>query len=99
MEYKKILIKTEKLDNVYTSKDINFGDVLKIDTQGTELKILKGASKVIKNTKFIIAEAAFVKLYDNQNLFSELEIFLRKRGFPFIVLQTYFIDQKNILIN
>lgn len=95
---KKIEIKTEKLDNLCDSQsDKHFGDVIKIDTQGTELKILMGANKVIKNTKFIIAEAAFANLYDKQNLFSELEIFLRKNGFSFYCFTELFYRSKKYL--
>lgn len=94
----KLYIKTETLNNIKSfSKDKNFGDVIKIDTQGTELKILMGAKNVIKNTKFIIAEAAFVHLYKEQNLFSELEIFLRKNGFSFYCFSDLFYRSKKYL--
>ena len=95
---KKIYIKTQTLNNIKNySKDKNFGDVMKIDTQGTELKILMGSKNVIKNTKFIIAEAAFVHLYEKQNLFSELEIFLRKNGFSFYCFTDLFYRSKKYL--
>lgn len=93
-----LAINTEKVDNIsLKSKDNNFGEVIKIDTQGTELKILKGAKKILSNTKFIISEVSFVHLYNNQNLFSELEIFLRKYGFSFYCFTDIFFRSKKLL--
>ncbi len=95
---KELIIKTEKIDSIsLKTRDKNFGDVIKIDTQGTELKILKGAKNVLRNTKFIISEVSFVHLYNNQNLFSELEIYLRKFGFSFYCFTDIFFRSKKLL--
>ncbi|WP_215323926.1 FkbM family methyltransferase [Polynucleobacter sp. MWH-Braz-FAM2G] len=55
---------------------------IKIDTQGTELSILKGALNCLKNSLLVIElEVEFVELYQHQPLFGEIDSFLRDQGF------------------
>ena len=56
-------------------------DLLKIDTQGNELNILKGAKKLLKNTKFIKLEVMLYDYYQKSISISEIEIFLKKYNF------------------
>jgi FkbM family methyltransferase len=60
------------------------GEILKIDTQGSELAILQGAERTLhERTICIVCEASFFTVYQNAPLFPELELHLRKRGFSF----------------
>jgi FkbM family methyltransferase len=60
------------------------GEILKIDTQGSELAILQGAERTLEErTLCIVCEASFFTVYQGAPLFSELELYLRKRGFSF----------------
>jgi len=53
---KKIKIEVKKLDSICKKFD-NYGKIgLKIDTEGYELKIIKGAKEILKKTNFVIAE-------------------------------------------
>lgn len=64
----KKLIKLKKLDKLLINKK-NLGKIgIKIDTEGFELEVIKGASETLKYTKFLIAEVrhnhkSFEKLY------------------------------------
>ncbi|MEP7171261.1 MAG: FkbM family methyltransferase, partial [Bacteroidota bacterium] len=62
---------------------INF---LKLDTQGTELKILNGAKKLFDNHSIgiIKCEFAFVPVYKEQCLFADIDIFLRQHDMRFV---------------
>ena len=71
-------IKTHKLQEI---KEINKVDVVKIDTQGSELDILKNFEKKIKKVLIIESEVEFIELYKNQPLFSDIQNFLSKNGF------------------
>ena len=70
------------LDKFY-SKIINMKKniLLKIDTQGYELEILKGAKKTLKYIDAIYAEVSLVELYKNQPLFDEILEHIKKSGF------------------
>ena len=77
---KKIKFKVNKLDNIGNFKP----DFIKIDTQGSELEILKGSKKNLIRCIGLEVEVEFQEIYKNQKLFSEIFIFLEKNGFKFI---------------
>ena len=58
-------------------------DLLKLDTQGSELDILKGSSRVLGDTRWVLIEIEFNPLYDRQPLFCEVDLYLRQKGFAF----------------
>lgn len=61
-----------------------WGEFIKIDTQGTEFDILEGGSRVLEERCVAaVIEVSFCELYKNQKLFSEVEKFMRKFGFSF----------------
>ena len=53
---------TKLLDNIIPE---NIYDLIKLDVQGSEIPILKGATKTIKHTSFIILEIQFMGKYNN----------------------------------
>jgi len=71
-------VKTHRLEEI---KGINKIDAIKLDTQGSELDILKGFEKKIKEVLIIESEVEFIELYKNQPLFSDLQKFLKKNNF------------------
>jgi FkbM family methyltransferase len=54
---------------------------IKLDTQGSELDILKGAENLLVDCLGCEVEVEFSPLYQNQPLFSDVDTFLRHRGF------------------
>jgi FkbM family methyltransferase len=80
-------LETELLDTVLFShlkSSYNWGEVIKLDTQGTEYEILQGATRTLtERTVAIVTEVAFCELYKGQKLFSEVELLLREHGFSF----------------
>lgn len=56
-------------------------DYIKIDTQGSELEILKGADDLLYTTRCIDIEVEFNPIYEGQTLFGETDIYLRSKGF------------------
>lgn len=59
-------------------------DFLKIDTQGSELDILKGATSSLRSVLGLEIEVEFMELYKKQPLFGEVVKFLNSQGFEFI---------------
>jgi FkbM family methyltransferase len=58
------------------------GELIKIDTQGAEYDILQGAEKILRTrTMALVIESCFFEIYHGQKCFSELELWLRQRGF------------------
>jgi len=60
----------------------NRPDFIKVDTQGTELEILKGGEDILENEVVgVEAEVEFFPLYEGQPLFSEVDVYMREKGF------------------
>lgn len=56
-------------------------DLLKIDVQGAELDVLRGASRALARAVVVECEVEFVPVYKGQPLFGALQVFLHERGF------------------
>ncbi len=77
-------LETQSLDNVLDKmRQTDWGDFIKIDTQGTEYEILEGARKTLQNASLVVCEVSFLELYVGQKLFSDIEILLRDQGLHF----------------
>lgn len=73
------LLSLDETAEKYNCRDIS---ILKLDTQGTELDIVRsGEKKVLPETLAIFVEAEFVPLYRHQPLFSDVHSFLESQGF------------------
>ncbi len=75
-----LLLKT--LD-IYTSKSNSVPDILKIDTQGFDLEVLKGAQELLKSGEISIIgiEVLFTKNYEKQGYFWDIASFLFNHGY------------------
>ena len=71
---------TVRLDDVPDAVGV---DLLKLDIQGAELMVLQHAERRLEEALVVQAEVEFLPLYAGQPLFSEVEQFLRARGFAF----------------
>ncbi len=71
--------------------------LLKIDTQGTDLNVLKGARELIENSEvcLILVEVLFVPMYSDQCWFHEIQTWLTARGFQLV--QLYEINRDDSL--
>jgi FkbM family methyltransferase len=73
-------VTTVRLDDV---KETTGAHYIKLDIQGAELMVLRHASRRLAEMLVIHTEVGFLPLYKGQPLFSEIEIYLRKKGFAF----------------
>ncbi|MCK1341632.1 FkbM family methyltransferase [Bradyrhizobium sp. 38] len=55
--------------------------LMKIDTQGFELEVLKGSEELLPSISHIYAELSFVELYAGQPLASEVISYLHTKGY------------------
>lgn len=76
-------VHTVSLDNFCLYNVIEKIDLIKIDIQGGELDVFKGAEKILKDTLFIVSEAQLFPFYINQPLFGDIHNFLIKKDFMF----------------
>jgi FkbM family methyltransferase len=71
-------VETRRLDDIKEISDIDF---LKLDVQGAELDVIKGASRLLENTLVVHTEVEFIPLYRNQPLFGDIDVALRSHNF------------------
>ena len=69
-DFSEISVQTQTLDNFCLEKKINNIDVLKIDTEGNELNVLKGAQKLLKQNKINII---YTEISETKKRFLEKE--------------------------
>ena len=59
-------------------------DFIKIDIQGGELEVLKGANRILGETLGLELEVEFIEMYKNQPLFGEICKYLETKNFHFM---------------
>ena len=73
-------VQTVRLDEVHEIAEIDF---LKIDIQGAELMALRNGARQLARCGIVQAEVEFLPMYEDQPLFSDVELYLRGLGFAF----------------
>jgi FkbM family methyltransferase len=75
-------VPTTTIDDVVREDGVPPPDMLSIDAQGAEYKILKGAAEALRTeVLLVITEVEFHRIYDGQPLFSEQFDLLYSNGF------------------
>ncbi len=75
-------------------------EFLKMDVQGAEIDVLKGASKILEKIKWIYLEVSFVKCNEGAPLFDDVFIYLKSIGYRVSdICDPTYIDQKLIQTN
>jgi FkbM family methyltransferase len=80
-KFSKFKVYTDTLDNF--CKKIKKIDILKIDTEGHELEVLKGGINILHNTDIIQIEIMEKKIYFKKK-FKKVDNFLKKYGFKIV---------------
>ena len=87
---KSLKVEADTLDNQLHEHGIDDVDFVKLDTQGSELFVLQGSERTLQRTFGVKIEVEFAEMYRNQPLFSDVDAFLRSRGFMLFDLQRVF---------
>ena len=78
-EIKKTSIK--RLDELPNFKNIERPSVMKLDVQGYEFEVLKGAENILDYIDYVITEVSFMEVYENQTNANKLIKFLKSKSF------------------
>lgn len=79
-ESQPIEVPQRRLDGLLGGRTLERPVLIKLDVQGFELEVLKGAQTVLEKVDAILIEQAFDCFYENQPLFSESNHFLEEAG-------------------
>lgn len=80
----RVRVKTITLDNFFKDMALIEPILIKLDTQGTELNVLKGGEKLLKKVSVIHIETSFEHFYQGQPLFDQIYLYLKTNGFRYI---------------
>ena len=69
--------------------------MIKLDTQGSEIDILKGGKNLVNRSSVIILEVSFIEYNEGAPLAEEVLSFMNEIGFDkYIVVGEHYIDDK-----
>jgi FkbM family methyltransferase len=75
-------VEADSLDDQLRAREITDVDFVKVDTQGSELLVLQGASNaLVSSVAGVEVEVEFSAIYKDQPLFADVDTFLRGLGF------------------
>lgn len=74
-------ISIKRLDAVLNGRTIQRPSLIKIDTEGFELEVLRGASGFFQEVDFVIVETSVLKRFEGSYRFFELTDFMRSQDF------------------
>jgi FkbM family methyltransferase len=79
---KKLEVETKTLDSYCREQGVERIDVLKLDTQGTELDVLRGAEQMLKRGAISMAhvEIVFAPIYADNPLYHDIAAFMESHG-------------------
>lgn len=75
------ILRTKTLDDVLAERDWNHTDLLKLDVQGYELEVLKGADTVLANTEVVLLEVSLLQINEGAPLLADVVQFMNDRSF------------------
>lgn len=78
---KRVPVELIRLDDWCADNEVERVDLVKLDTQASELDVLRGAERTLRSVSMVQTEVEFNPLYESQPLFGDVDRFLRDRGF------------------
>ena len=91
---------TSTLDDIVNEKKFTLPDLIKIDTQGAEIDILKGASNTISKASLIYLECPIVKYNLNAPNFNDYINYLETINFlPYEICEIHYINKVLVQID
>ena len=79
----RVTVQMKTLDDFLDEINMKPKVLLKLDVQGYELQVLKGATQTLKQVDYVLTEVSFRPLYEGQALFPDVFSFLTAGGFSF----------------
>jgi FkbM family methyltransferase len=85
-EVEEQVVEVRRLQDLISEEDVSPPVLMKVDVQGAELDVLRGASGLLGAVRDILVECSLVELYAGQPLLDDAILFAREQGFRLIGL-------------
>lgn len=79
-----VTVAVATLDDVVERDNLRAADVIKIDVQGYEDRVVRGAERTIRRARFCVLELSFEPLYEGALLFDDVYELMRGLGFRLV---------------
>jgi FkbM family methyltransferase len=89
-----VQVNSMPLDKALENEKVNEVNFLKLDTQGSELAILKSSEDFVKNILLIEAEVEIFEIYEGQPLIGEFLAYMNKLGFEVLYINRVFQSRR-----
>jgi FkbM family methyltransferase len=90
------IVRTSRLDLIAQRLfDSNTRAYLKLDVQGYELSVLRGANKALQDVPALECELSIVPLYEGQPLVGDVLDYVADRGFSLVAMEPGYRDPKS----
>jgi len=92
----KRIVRTETLDSFCQENAVNHINLLKIDTQGFELEVLKGSRQMFSNNGIglVYMEIIFSDMYSNLPSLPEIYTYMTQSGFKLVAFYDFYTHNK-----
>jgi FkbM family methyltransferase len=81
-----VLVDVNRLDDLVKAGMVAQPDLIKIDVQGYEDRVIRGADSTLQRTRYCVIELSFVSMYEGSLLFGEMYEHMRDRGFQLVAV-------------
>ena len=92
-------VPVRRLDDICAELGIDTVDLLKIDAQGFEDAVLRGATKTLAATRRIMIEVEYVPVYEGQALTGEIYKQVEAAGFEYVCNLTEYRSSEGTLLH
>ncbi len=75
------IVPTKALDDICKEENLTGPYLIKIDTQGAELKVLSGARRIMNETEYIILEVSLFEFFKGGPLIHDVIDYMKASGF------------------
>lgn len=86
------------LDSLVADMNCHDADGLKLDVQGAELEVLKGAAETLRRCRVVQVEVSFRKIYENAPLAHDIIAFFADQGFRIFDISTLYKRKDRALL-
>lgn len=87
-----------RLDDVVAEHALPRPDVVKIDVQGVEDRVIRGGAQTLRGAGLCVIEVSFRPLYEGSGLFDDVYAAMRELGFALAAFDTPLLDSNARLL-
>lgn len=92
------MVNVIRLEEYLIAHNIKKVKLLKLDTQGSELLVLKGCGNKLKDIEYIVCKVSFFELYKGSPVWTEIIDFLRHFSFEVVLMDGFCFDVNGNLL-